>query len=41
MSKFLAYQISEKDGGGFEGGLIEGTIGDFPEGEVLIEVHYS
>ena len=41
MSKFLAYQISEKDGGGFEGELIEGTIGDLPEGEVLIEVHYS
>ena len=41
MSQFLAYQVSEEEGGAFSGALINRSIAELPEGEVLIEVHYS
>lgn len=41
MSQFLAYQVSEEEDGAFSGALINRSIAELPEGEVLIEVHYS
>ena len=41
MSQFLAYQVSEGDDGAYSGALINQSVSELPQGEVLIEVHYS
>lgn len=41
MTSFKAYVVSEVEEKVFKGELVERQIEDLPEGEVLIEVHYS
>ena len=41
MSQFLAYQVSEGDDGAYSGALINQSVSELPQGEVLIGVHYS
>ena len=41
MSQFLAYQVSEGDDGAYSGELINQSVSELPQGEVLIGVHYS
>lgn len=40
-TEFLALQVSENSSGGFDRQVVTKQISDLPEGEVLIEVHYS
>ena len=37
---FKAYWVEERDGG-YRGRIVERALGDLPDGDVLIEVHYS
>ncbi|MGB0404501.1 MAG: alcohol dehydrogenase catalytic domain-containing protein, partial [Salibacteraceae bacterium] len=39
--KFKAYQITETPQGEFERNIVERSIEDLPQGEVLIQVHYA
>ena len=41
MTSFKAYQVSEVEEKVFKGALVERQIDDLPEGDVVIEVHYS
>lgn len=41
MTSFKAYQVSEVEKKVFKGSLVERDIEDLPDGDVLIEVHYS
>lgn len=41
MSTFKAFEVSEVAEKQFESAIVERTIEDLPEGDVLIEVHYS
>lgn len=41
MTSFKAYQVSEVEEKVFKGALVDRQIEDLPEGDVVIEVHYS
>lgn len=41
MTSFRAYQVSEIEEKVFKGEIVERSIDDLPEGDVLIRVHYS
>jgi alcohol dehydrogenase len=41
LTSFKAYQVSEVEEKVFKGALVERQIDDLPEGDVVIQVHYS